>query len=158
MKTLIILFMFFIGLVSCNKEKDLIKDNLNETTHNETNKTKRKVIYYATWDEWGRAKKDCDGWGLCNFVDCWFCDNGESNYSGIIDLNVNDTLGQLIIELNPADELQNEAIKQKKIFYIDQDIINNIATIHSGEYLFDPNVGEIGGYKVDITINKKYEE
>jgi len=151
-----ILSTFF--LVSCERGEEL-EDNKIE---NGIDKKIEYHIHYATWDEWGRAKKNCKGWGLCNYNGCWFCctDGGvivdcdsttkvQNSATIIIDKETNQ--GFFIIELDPLIEIQNDAIINEKIFYIDEDIIEGNTILHKGEYNFDIQVGKHGGYRLNIT-------
>lgn len=140
-------------LFSCESESlnsQVENSSLNESTVDNST-TAKKVIFYASWDEWGRASRDCDGWGLCNFYSCWFCEE-PGQYSGKVEVDDITNEGFLYITLDPTESIQNDAILGESIFYVDEDIDNSIATIHRGEYDFDSTIGEYGGYKIDITV------
>lgn len=152
-------FLMLVGftVISCEKEVKTGKSEQENTSSisvegNELDK--KPVIYYATWDEWGRASKKCDGWGLCNFEDCWFCDDGTPSYRAPVTV-VNPITGKafMSITLDPNDKFMAEAIKTKEDFYVDQDIVNKIATIHAGAYKYTPSIGKYGGYKLRVTVN-----
>jgi len=137
-------------LVSCEKE-----DAVSTTDAKSNNSLFAKpVIYYATWDEWGRAKRGCDGWGLCNYTDCWLCDDGmpATNWAPVI---YDDQTGEgtMNISLRPEVEIEHYAIAHHSPFNVDADIVNPGSTLHAGVYQFDPSVGEHGGYKIPITVN-----
>jgi hypothetical protein len=114
----------------------------------------KPVIYYATWDEWGRARKGCDGWGLCNYTDCWLCDDGElmTNWAPVIYDDITGA-GTMNISLRPEVDIENNAIVNHLPFHVDMNIVNPGSTLHAGTYQFDPSVGEHGGYKISITVN-----
>ncbi|WP_040280766.1 hypothetical protein [Psychroserpens damuponensis] len=119
------------------------------------------VIHHATWDEWGRASKDCKSWGLCNYEDCWFCcidtssgdvvdcDDDEEDLSGrygTFSIDASTNTGTFTIELNPAISEQNDAIINGDTLYVDEDIVKSKTSILKGIYLFNPSVGSDGGY------------
>jgi len=125
-------------------------------------------VFFIEWDgEWGRTSKGCKGFGLCNFDSCWFCceQDGciikcpsiEKMYgAGIVDINPKDNTGFLTIKLNPENKIENTAINNKEILYIDEDIVNCGITLFKGEYVFDKQIGTYGGYKVNAkeTVRK----
>ncbi|TGE25146.1 hypothetical protein E5K00_08100 [Hymenobacter aquaticus] len=115
----------------------------------------RKVIHYAEWDEWGHASANCGGWGLCNYWDCWFCEVPRTaTHKGTVEYDDLTNEGNLIIALNPTQEIEAKAIAEKWVFYVDKDIDNTNSRLHAGKYAFDPSVGESGGYIIPITIKK----
>lgn len=182
MKKILLYITFFTVLlgviVGCEKEnqKNLNNTEINENQQNSefnTNILKSLPpgvsgkIYYATWDEWGRAAKKCKGWGLCNFVDCWFCcvndDTGEIVdcetglpivNSGTIYIDEETGDGNMIIELNPKDYDQYVAILKKSTFFIDKDIYSDKFILKKGEYIFNERIGKFGGYNINVCINK----
>lgn len=160
---MIMLITSFV-FISCEKEE-------NEQSQSTSSSAKEVLdlppgvtgaIYFATWSEWGRESSDCNGWGLCEYVDCWFCCYDENNIivncdtgepvrkSGTIYVN---EAGEyyMLIELNPSFELQEEAIDNEKIFYIDEDIHGDNFVLHQGDYIFDEEVGEYGGYTIEVS-------
>ena len=140
--TILISFTF----TSCESENQ--KSNKKDTT------TGRWYIHYADWDDWGRTSRNCAGWGLCHYTDCWFCDVNDKHHRGKVVFDEETRDGFLIIELDPTDDIQYVAIKEQKIFYVDDDIDNPNSILHKGEYEFDKEIGEFGGYKLDITVKK----
>ncbi len=147
-----------IALISCEKEttETVTPDNVsaNENGPQEQVSTKKPVIYHATWEEWGHESDDCEGWGLCNYTDCWFCDDGS-----LIDINHGQVtyddetgVGILVIELNPDIPEQYTAIQGQATLWVDEDIVNEGSMLHAGEYAFDPSIGEYGGYSLNMTI------
>lgn len=143
----LVLAIGLVGIIGC--EKEVV--NTNTTTHSGAVE-KKPVIYHATWDEWGRAAKDCKGWGLCNFSDCWFCDDGEALHIADVIFDDETNEGNMIIELDPTDPIQNDAIINKRAFHIDYDIDNPNSLLHKGTYAYDSSVGAHGGYTLAITI------
>lgn len=155
MKKLILTISVFC-LFSCETESE--RSNLNESNVTSAQKialnnsaNAKKVIFYASWDEWGRASKGCDGWGLCNFQSCWFCEPLAKNV-GTVEVDATTLDGYLYIALDPSDATQAAAIKARETFYVDQDINNPNATVYKGAYSFDPAIGNYGGYQLNITV------
>jgi hypothetical protein len=165
MKKLIVLFVLIAtGLminVSCNKVSQVAPTNDKFIT-----KKTRQVnyhIYYSTWTEWGRKSKNCAGWGLCNFSDCWFCcTDGNGNVidcpkdelianSGIIYIPEGANSGFMEIKLKPAYEDQSNAIQNQLTLDIDEDIIGERFVLHQGGYLFNSTIGMHGGYRVLVS-------
>ncbi|MFC6269599.1 hypothetical protein [Frigoriflavimonas asaccharolytica] len=142
-----------LALFSC--ESDVLNSQLENSPKIESTNTDdalaRKVIFQASWDEWGRTSKQCNGWGLCNFHSCWFCES-TGKYSGKVEVDSVTKEGYLFVVLDPNDLVQNDAIIGNSVFYVDNDIDNSIATLHQGAYNFDSSIGEFGGYKIAITV------
>ena len=159
----IVCFSIFILISSCEKNDSLLEEEsqiVQDEIKNDFNNKKEFHIYYAEWDEWGRKKRDCRGWGLCNYVDCWFCciengvivdcDDGEKvKNSGTFIIDVDTNTGFLIIELDPDIVIQNEAIIAQKTLFVDEDIVYPKSEVLKGDYIFDQTVGENGGYKLN---------
>jgi len=152
----LLVFISSILIISCSKKQN----EIDEVSPNaaSVNKAPTPHIYYATWDEFGRASKDCKGWGLCNFNDCWFCCTDEMENivdcefqsiimnSALIIIDEESNSGSFIFKLNPKDSIQNVAIKEGLTFYIDDDIKSESFVLYKGEYLFNKHVGNYGGY------------
>ncbi|HQW12304.1 MAG TPA: hypothetical protein PK076_07710 [Saprospiraceae bacterium] len=129
------------------------------------------TIYKGCWEEWGRASKECDGWGLCRYDGAWFwqddfdsvCDNissGTGGSSGTV-TQVTSGLYELTIALNNSNSNEANAISARSTLYIDQDIIKTASTnqyninqlkIPAGAYNFNNNVGNNGGYKIAVQV------
>jgi len=161
------ILLVVISFFSCDKSEVVTDENIQTTNQsfNSLNSSKvRFYIYYSTWDEWGRKKKDCKGWGLCNYTDCWFCciddysdqvvdcENSQRIENvGIVTIDTETDTGHMVIELDPSISIQNDAIVNQKILYIDYDIVTDNSVVHADDYLFDPNVGSYGGYILNVT-------
>ncbi len=143
------LILLVIGVIS-SCQKEIKNTSIKESQSTQT--ASKPVIYHAEWDEWGRAKKGCKGWGLCNFSDCWFCDDGEALHTADVIFDDQTKEGFMIIELDPSDPVEANAITTAKAFYVDEDIDNPNSILHMGIYPFDQTVGEYGGYRLNITI------
>lgn len=165
MKKLIFLtslcFLAIILIISCNKKK-----TINDPQANGSIKKKTRVqynVYYANWDGWGRISRNCHGWGLCNFQDCWFCctDNAGNIIDcpkeeliangGTIYIPVESNEGFMEIKLNPDYSEQQDAITNELTLYLDNDIIGENFILRQGEYEFTSTIGQYGGYSILVT-------
>lgn len=108
-----------------------------------------------TWDEWGRAKRKCLGWGLCNinfeFEPYWEMGNYSSNVTNVegnnyisqillassVPSDIDMTNNPLIVDYDIAVETENNGISETFI-------------LKANDYHFQDNLGEFGGYQVDI--------
>ncbi len=155
-----------LTVISCQKSDRL--SNVSETSNPALiKKEKTFYLYYATWDKFGRASRDCDGWGLCNFLDCGFCcvdphgvivdcniDSPIPN-SGVITIDSASNVGIMVFELDPNDTEHNLAILDQDTLFVDQDISSDYSgvtiTIEAGQYLFDTGIGQDGGYTLNVS-------
>ncbi len=135
--------------LSCEKENVETQENATSLTAN------KWYIFYATWEEWGRASRNCAGWGLCNFESCWTCEIADRPgvHTGKVVYNDETGKGTLSIELDQSEEIQIEAITWELPFTVDKDIVNDNVTVRKGIYKFDSKVGPYGGYLVDVLVN-----
>lgn len=150
--------------ISCKKSTE---EPRNTSTQNEIsssmNSEKKFHIYFATWDEWGRTRRNCAGWGLCNFQDCWFCCTDDHDQvidcqthqrianAGKITIDDETKQGDMIIQLDPSFPTHNDAINQRLTVYVDDNLENAKFIINAGEYLFDEHIGSFGGYRLNVT-------
>jgi hypothetical protein len=166
-KYLFLLAVLTLSFISCSdNEESIIKTetisqeyDVNYNTFTKAEPVKFHLIY-VNWDSWGRTSRDCRGFGLCNYSSCTFCctdanDNvvdcnsyGRIANSGIVTIFDETKQGYLIIKLSPADEYHLSVINNKEILYIDNDLTNEKLVLLKGEYLFDTNIGDYGGYKI----------
>jgi hypothetical protein len=78
-KKLLIIAVVMVALISCSKEGDSTTTfaentiakrlkfvDVNARINAKTNAKTKTDIIIVEWDEWGRASRLCDGWGLCN--------------------------------------------------------------------------------------------
>lgn len=160
--TAILLSVLFVA--SCDKEE--VETVETEVTQEATVgfREQQRHIFYVAWERNGRTKYNCDKFGMCNVVACAFCctENGEivpcdhtSNSqkiynTGTVSIDVVTGTGELTYKLNPNDAQQNDAIINQKTYYIDQDFYVENVKVLEGEYLYDANVGEHGGYIVPV--------
>jgi hypothetical protein len=117
---------------------------------------------YITWASFGRELLACLGFGLCHFDACFNCCTENGNIvecptsipqmrAGIIRIEDGQSEGILTIKLNPNDPEQENAINNTLTLYVDEDIDNDGYIIHEGQYSYDPNVGNDGGYILNVT-------
>jgi hypothetical protein len=161
------IFLLSTIYMSCKKNTDQNRNSVveNEISSriNSTGDERKFHIYFASWDEWGKASRDCKGWGLCNFQSCWFCctdDHGqiincqsEQKIANAGKITIDDATkqGNMIIELDPSIQIQNDAITQRLTLSVEQNIENAGFIIHASEYLFDQQIGSFGGYRLNVT-------
>lgn len=118
-----------------------------------------------SWDGWGRASRDCAGWGLCH-AHGFYCthDNVPVNCFGSSKVVAGATLQQeeetgnyyMLILLN--EPMPKEQSDEYNTLPVDKDISVKVVdekdekelTILAGEYSFDEKLGTNGGYKVSI--------
>lgn len=114
---------------------------------------KKIEIIHVTWDgEWGRTSKECQGFGLCHFTVCLFCE--PKGNSSKIEIN-NETNEEIMyIELKQDGSKQSEAITDREILYVDEDMMSENVILHKGAYIFDSSIGDYGGYRVNVTLKK----
>lgn len=158
-----------IIIVSCSGDESSDSNSTNPKSSQQSNSdiTNKKEfhIHFANWDGWGRTSRECDGFGLCHYDDCWFCctendvvvncnEGNRISNSGEITIFDDTKLGYLTIKLDPNDSEHLAAINNREILYIDNNISSVKTTLHKGEYEFDPSVGEYGGYIVTASENK----
>jgi hypothetical protein len=113
------------------------------------------AVVIVSWNEWGRKKKGCKGFGLCDPT--WFPEVQEmpvGNASGsIVELDKNS--GKYYFDILLAESLPSEISGADLIFEIDENILletNSVTgknlTIQSGQYLLDASMGRFGGYRI----------
>ncbi|MCF6214476.1 MAG: hypothetical protein L3J45_10685 [Flavobacteriaceae bacterium] len=120
---------------------------------NSQSKSLSKIII-VRWDEWGRKKKQCRGWGLCNAV--WFPKNkSASSNGGATLLEFDNSLGKYYIDIllatTPPFEIPLDALTLKidENFELNvQKAISKNLTFNKGDYLYDKSLGEFGGYRI----------
>jgi hypothetical protein len=121
----------------------------NQLDHHNPSIAHRDIVigFYFTWDEWGRANRNCHKAGLCNFrleeirieVNCVPVFSKEN--------------GELYVQI-PVDELI-EFEDEQMDFYIDEDLYavgpdGYTYMIPSGVYEFNPDLFEMGGFELPL--------
>jgi hypothetical protein len=145
---------------SVNFDENEIENSLKFVTVNERilKITDKKPIVIVQWDEWGRKKKNCDGWGLCEAD--WFPKeesivipppNGGATILELDKISNKYYIDILLAEKVPT-HIPIHALKLK----IDEDIeLLNIQdftsvplTIYKGNYKVNNSLGKFGGYRI----------
>lgn len=160
LKFVFVSLITIFGVASCNTEENHLIENQSyqDVSFFEKSGDPTFHIIYVTWEEFGRTSRSCAGIGLCEALGCAFCcvDNGtivdcptnkSREKSGIVKINMDTNRGFLFIPLNPIFEEENDLINNRPNFFIDEAITVSDIIIHEGEYLFDSEVGNHGGYK-----------
>jgi hypothetical protein len=113
-----------------------------------TNGTYAKFIL-VSWDEWGRASRDCKSWGLCNAEwfhckpDPCFGKTGSSNFSSQLQFNEKkeEFYIEIVLDNKTKEKFKNEDLS---ILPVDLDIVfktkeflGRDLTISKGKYSFD---------------------
>jgi hypothetical protein len=162
MKNIIFFFLAFVTsleFISC--EKTTIKTNLPES---DTDVPISNIkLFKACWSEWGREDRNCAGWGLCKYEDCWIwqdpcCEDAVG--SGEVFYNKVNKTAVMRIKLNNTDPLQIKATQSNLPLPVDADIMKNLgdgknwdsALIKAGIYPFNSNIGKYGGYEIPMIL------
>lgn len=161
-------FIIFLIFTSCSENEETIINSVDSTENNINEnylkKEKEFHFHYADWDSWGRTSKSCSGFGLCNYVDCWFCctehgvvvdcyDQNRVVNGGEIIIYDETKTGYLTIKLDPTKSEHLNAINNRQTLYIDNNISSVKTTLLKGEYQFDSSVGNFGGYIINALEN-----
>lgn len=162
-----------IMIISCTKENE--KNTINEDQiakslvfkefQPQSVTRQNRIVYTGSdagkliiirWEEWGRASRDCRGWGLCNAE--WFEWGREVNYNGngngyAAPLQIDDTTGKYYLDiLLGAESTIPENLLDLKIdaeFELDTTLeIGKKLIFKQGTYHFDSTLGEFGGIKI----------
>ncbi len=158
MAILVVIAGVFVAFVGCSKKTDNTETTGSIIDNNE--KYWDSGFWAVTWDEWGRKKKNCDGWGLCNIkieyvlYDTLFDKSIVSHYSPIYSQDKGTCYFDILYD-SQYDCLVEDA---NKFFYIDDDIydLNNgyIFRIPQGEYPLIPCNSSKNKYHIPIEITK----
>jgi len=162
----LLVFTLHFFMVGCSEDESKIFPSHEGDDLNSAIETRVSFyLYHAAWDEWGRASRNCNGWGLCNFVDCSFCciddvtgeqvdcltGNSPDENTAIVLIEEGHQSGTLTIRLDSSNPIQQAAISNQKTLEIDQDLTGQYFTVLSGSYAFDSSIGDNGGYAVDVS-------
>lgn len=148
-----LLSFLFVGCEKQNIEPTtIITKSKDSDTDDKTKTPNSKTIVMVEWDDWGRKKKECNGWGLCNAN--WFPKSEIGNYSSNLEYDA--VLGSYYTDILLPENLY-PIEEEYEVFYVDEDIILTTSeepsvgtdlTIPEGEYEYDVNIGTYGGYKI----------
>ena len=129
------------------------------TEYPETSLRKRLII--VRWEEWGRKKVGCDGWGLCRAE--WFpelfpgarIDATESENGAQTLLEFDEELNQYYIDIllaeTPPTDIPSESLTLKIDEDFDLDIEDELAqnlTFVVGDYPYNESLSTNGGYRI----------
>ena len=168
--------LLITGIFSaCSKEQkvtlsdtDNIAQQLKFVQVNESKKGKpgtlnRERIIIVQWEEWGRAKKDCEGWGLCNaewfpqFNDMIINPNPIGGGASILeyDHSNNEHYFDIMFASKPPESIPLLSLT----LIVDYDIVLDTQTrigtnlkINQGMYYYDSSIGDHGGYRIYLEI------
>lgn len=167
--------IFFLA-ISCGQteENDLTK-TINENdiakmlvfkksdaSLNSTNK--RKTLTIVSWDEWGRASRECDGWGLC-YANWFYCTDDTTHeqvpcsgkngngYSAPIEYDdiTNQYSFDILLGEVPTIDSELLVLKVENNIELNTSLSSEIGkdlTIPIGNYHYDSEIGEFGGYRI----------
>lgn len=144
---------------ACSRDEQIQNQKVDSTEKLLTFKTfdpnqyETSRFYIVAWDEWGRKKKQCKGWGLCNAD--WWGDDGEKKYQ--FPLQFDSASNQYYLDILLAETMPTPIPEELKMLPIDEDIVlskipefNNNLTLKAGEYSFDITLGKYGGYHIPL--------
>jgi len=165
---MIAISMLGLLFASCEKQdqktafdENTLPERLKFESFNLSNFPDREsvTILKVEWDEWGRAKKDCEGWGLCNATWTWFPTEEKSAqvtspaYSTIVQFDSQQGkyyIDILLSEMVPADisiDLYPLAIDESFTPYTAA-VLGTDLTFNAGEYPYDSSLGTHGGFRI----------
>lgn len=173
LKLTFILLIMLGSLNSCNSDEtssifdeNTVAERLSFVDVNSRIKNNKSLqskiqtdIIIVTWDEWGRASKDCGGWGLCNAD--WFPSAQKGTFSknnnngGATILEFDSNTNKYYIDILLADSVPSDiplnaiTLKIDKDFELNvQEVISKRLTFNQGDYPFSTTLGEFGGYRI----------
>ncbi len=124
----------------------------------------RGKIVIVSWNEWGRKKKNCDGWGLCKAK--WFPDVNESvqvpdpTEGGASILESDPSNGKYYFDILLADYPPATIPVSELTLIVDEDILlgqspvlGNDLIIKEGDYEYDSSLRTYGGYRIYLESN-----
>lgn len=114
----------------------------------------------VSFDEWGRARRNCDGWGLCNaeWIYCTHnnvpvsCLKGSQKGSGVLsqDVNSNYYIDVLLSNIKPnSNEFDYFSVDDDISSPVNESLKKSLA-IKAGVYSFDSSLGQFGGYRLSV--------
>jgi hypothetical protein len=158
----VIVTAILFATTSCKKEAEVAKNQVSAQNSKElSEEPSRKVTITISWDEWGRAKRDCKGWGLCNFkIEIIIIKDKDSRSSD--NPSTNPYSAELYYQRDGRayiDVLIDKTYEGTSLF-IDEDLYSvdengQLYMIPEGEYKLNPTLGKMGGYTVPVIIVEK---
>lgn len=158
--------------VSCSKSKitdeatviekcDFVAPRVQNSNLSLSDANRVSPIVIAEWDEWGRAKKDCRGWGLCNIV--WFPESTPDDYTfGGFTAHVYGPFEALYyFDVLLTESPGNPVPAELATFGIDEEIRLNTYSelgynlfVIKNDYPYDKYLGSAGGYRIYLHDDK----
>ena len=171
----IFVFMALLTVTSCSEDNEAVNsydenavakqlsfvdvDTRIANKQSKGTESRLPILIIVVWDEWGRASKQCKGWGLCNAD--WFpqfdrsSKKSTSTNGGATLLEFDDSLNKYYIDIllavTPPAEIPTDAltIKIDENFELEvEDAISQNLTFNQGDYGYDNSLGEFGGYRI----------
>lgn len=126
-------------------------------------------IIIVEWDEWGRAKKNCRGAGLCNAT--WFPElrtiaaPGTGNNGGgrpdlmhhAVPVKFDKEKRTYYIDILANHPMKSPMAAELETLPIDEDIVLSTKEVlgldlvmKAGVYKFDPRLDEFGGFRINL--------
>jgi hypothetical protein len=159
-KYIFILMAVVLAVTACNEQEQTKLSPTPETSQVETISSAPEPDeggpkrLRCTWTDWGRAKKGCDGGGLCNW-DCEWEDVPVDNPASTIfnDFAKRTSTGDYYLEIPISSSMPAE--NNYQTFPVDEDIYYTSSTgdiwlMEAGEYPIDLTIGNQGGYNVPL--------
>ncbi len=155
---------------ACSKEQKVVSnlDNIaqqlkfvsvNERIKEKTLSNSRDKIIIVQWTEWGRASKDCRGWGICNAD--WFPQfnsmvlNPNPGNGGASILEIDQSKNKYYFDILLAASPPASISLVNLPLTVDEEIVLNTKTdigtdlkINQGRYYYDSTIGTFGGFRI----------
>lgn len=165
-------FLSTIVFVSCSKDETESKpfdentiskklkfvDVNSRIKTNQKEQNKEASLIIVSWDEWGRASKNCDGWGLCNAD--WFPEFKQAprltnEYGGSTLLEFDNKNNKFFIDILLSEKAPLNIPNQALTLKIDlnfqlnvKQIVGRNLTFQKGNYDLNNSLGDFGGYRI----------
>ena len=162
--------------VVSNDSLKLTRGNLNNKITDEIDN--QISIGICKWEEWGRTSRNCKGFGLCRFtwtplgnfilhviIDRLLDSLLDEEYVGVVNKDDSGNPHMYIrLAKAPTQALVPDFIMDEDVVgepyaqeYVDEEgnVIKGLPSemiLKKGIYSFNPNIGEYGGYEVDIEV------
>ena len=134
--------------------------DVNKRIATEYPETSLRGLIIVRWEKWGRGKRNCEGWGLCNAE--WFpqfkdarIDATESGNGAQTLLEFDEELNQYYIDIllaeTPPIDIPSESLTLKIDEDFDLDIEDELVqnlTFVVGDYPYNVSLSTNGGYRI----------
>jgi len=161
---------------SCSKDQEKIESIQIDVTQQlkfvpladrikeEVGAVNREQVIILTWKEWGREKKDCEGFGLCKAK--WFPERnravldpvGENGCASILEFDERNSkyYFDIVLADYPPPSIPDSALS----LIVDYDIVLDLngeigkdLIIKRGDYNYDRTLNVYGGYRIYLGEN-----